>query len=181
MSPPDDRHQGRAVIGHILRSTASIALLTLLYYLTPMDQGVGVDTLVVLVAGLAVFGLVVYRQVNAITRSEYPRLRAVEALATAVPLFLVLFAVVYFLIAQEYPATFSEPMDRTDALYFTVTVFATVGFGDITPVSESTRALVTFQMIADLVVVGLVARVLFGAVEVGLRRKGDEESGPPPE
>ena len=28
-------------------------------------------------------------------------------------------------------------MTRTDALYFVVTVFATVGFGDITPVSET--------------------------------------------
>ena len=31
---------------------------------------------------------------------------------------------------------FSETFGRTDALYFTVTVLATVGFGDITPVTS---------------------------------------------
>ncbi|MFJ8012695.1 potassium channel family protein [Streptomyces sp. NPDC096339] len=175
MSLPDGRRRRRVIIGHMVRSVASAALLTWLYYAVPLNRGVGVVTVVTLLAGLSLFGAVVVWQTSAIARSEYPRLRGVEALATAVPLFLVLFSSVYFLISQEAPATFSEPMNRTDALYFTVTVFATVGFGDITPVSEATRALTTFQMIADLVVVGVVAKALFGAVRVGLRRKGDDD------
>ncbi|MEV7521525.1 ion channel [Streptomyces sp. NPDC091371] len=175
MSLPDDWQRRRRVIGHLARSVASTALLTALYYLVPLDRQVGLGTVLMLLTGLALFGALLAWQVSAIARSEYPRLRAIEALATAVPLFLVMFAAVYFLIAKEYPASFTESLTRTDALYFTVTVFATVGFGDIAPVSESARVLTTAQMAADLIVVGIVAKVLFGAVRMGLRRKGIEE------
>ena len=37
-----------------------------------------------------------------------------------------------------------------DALYFTTVTFATVGFGDITPVSQLARGVVTVQMIAGM-------------------------------
>ena len=58
-------------------------------------------------------------------------------------------------------------LTRTDSLYFTVTVFATVGFGDIIATSQTARLLVTVQMILDLVVLGLGIRVFLGAVQRG--------------
>jgi hypothetical protein len=39
-------------------------------------------------------------------------------------------------------------------------VFATVGFGDITAKTEAARLLVTGQMITDLIILGLGARVI---------------------
>ncbi len=68
-------------------------------------------------------------------------------------------------------AAFSEPMSRTDARYFTVTVFATVGFGDISAVSQAARVLVTSQMVADLLLLGFVLRAVLGAVERGRARR----------
>ena len=54
-----------------------------------------------------------------------------------VPLFLLLFAANYFLMAQADLGNFNvDSLTRTDALYFTVTVFATVGFGDITATTK---------------------------------------------
>jgi len=58
-------------------------------------------------------------------------------------------------------------MTRTNALYFTVTVFATVGFGDITANAEAARLLVTGQMILDLIIIGVGARVIVGAITRG--------------
>jgi hypothetical protein len=53
--------------------------------------------------------------------------------------------------AANHPANFStHALTRTDALYFTVTVFSTVGFGDITAASQSARLVVTAQMLLDL-------------------------------
>src|SRR5712675_1980474 len=75
-------------------------------------------------------------QVRAITRSPFPLLRGVEALATSIPLFLLLFAATYVVMATISASSFSQPLSRTDAIYFTVTVFATVGFGDITAKTE---------------------------------------------
>jgi hypothetical protein len=120
--------------------------------------------------GLLAFAGLISWQVRSILRSDYPGLRAIDALTTAIPLFLLLFASAYFLMAQAQTGAFSEPLTRTDALYFTITVFATVGFGDITPKSETARVLTTVQMIADLFVFGVLIRVVFGAVRV--RRAG---------
>ena len=83
----------------------------------------------------------------------------------------VVFASTYCTIAAQQPNAFSEPLDRTDGIYFTVTVFATVGFGDITPVSQLARVLVTVQMLVGLVAVGLIAKLLFGAVQVAVARR----------
>lgn len=168
----------RAVmLGYLLRACGVTALITWLYYLAPLDYGFGAVAVVALAGGLLLFGCLVLRQVGAIARSVHPRLRALEALATAVPLFLVLFASTYFLLSRDRPASFSEPLSRTDALYFTVTVFATVGFGDIAPADGAARVLTTVQMVADLIVVGLVVKVLLGAVQTGLSRQ-PERSGP---
>ena len=71
-----------------------------------------------------------------------------------VSLFLVLFAVGYQQIAALDPSAFSEPLNRTDTLYFVVTVFSTVGFGDISPVSAAARVLASVQMLGDLVLIG---------------------------
>ena len=65
------------------------------------------------------------------------------------------------------PGAFTEPMDRTDAIYFTVTVFATVGFGDIAPVTTSARVVVTLQMVGDLLVLGVLLQAIVGAVKLG--------------
>ena len=92
-----------------------------------------------------------------------------------VPWFLLLFARAYVTMANANPANFStHPLTRTDALYFTVTVFATVGFGDITAVSQSARLEVTTQIMLDLLVLvlGLGVRVFVGAVQFARRQAG---------
>ena len=76
-------------------------------------------------------------------------------------------------------ASFTQPLTRTDALYFTVTVFTTVGFGDITAKSETARVVLIVQMLGDLVLLGAGARVLLGAVQHSRERRsktGDDAS-----
>jgi Ion channel len=96
---------------------------------------------------------------------------AVEALATSLPLFLLLFSGTYVVLAAVSASNFGQKLTHTDALYFTVTVFTTVGFGDITAKSEGARLLVTAQMMADLVVLGIGAKIILGAVTRGRQRQ----------
>jgi len=113
-------------------------------------------------------------QVRSIVRATYPALRAVGALATSAPLFLLLFAGTYFVMDTISAGSFSEPLTRTDALYFTVTVFTTVGFGDITATTEVTRVLVTAQMVAGIVTVGIGARIIVDAVKHGREQQPEK-------
>lgn len=86
-------------------------------------------------------------------------------------LFLVLFAGSYYLLERSAPGSFSEPLNRTDALYFTLTTFATVGFGDITARSQTGRVLTMARMTGGLLLVGVAARILASAVQAGLNRQ----------
>ncbi len=147
-----------------------------IYYLLPLNRSSNWAAVTMLVIGLVLFiGLVAF-QVRSIVRSRYPALRAIEALATSVPLFLLLFASVYVVMATMSASNFSEPLTHTDALYFTVTVFSTVGFGDITAKTEAARLVVTAQMITDLLIIGLGLRVIVSAVTRS-RQQRPEDAG----
>jgi voltage-gated potassium channel len=161
----------RSIIGKtVLRALATMTLLLVLYYILPMDTALDSRTVVILIVCLAAFGAIASWRVLGITRSEHPGLRAIETFAAVVPLYILVFAVTYFLAERSYGASFSEPLTRTDALYFSVTVLSTVGFGDITATSETARLIVTAQMFLDLIVLGLGARVFLGAVKMGRKR-----------
>ncbi|MFE9448470.1 ion channel [Streptomyces sp. NPDC006739] len=150
---------------------ASVGLVTA-YYLLPMDRHLEALTALALVGGLLAVGLFLGWEVWLIMRSPWPRLKAVEAVAATVALYLVLFASGYYLLERAVPGSFTESLSRTDALYFTFTTFTTVGFGDIVAVSETGRVLVMCQMTCSLLLVGLAVRVIGAAVRLGLRRQG---------
>jgi voltage-gated potassium channel len=154
----------------LLRATATTVALVVAYYLLPLDNVAGVSLGVSLVVGLVALTAIIAYQVRAIIRHRHAAIRAVEALAITVPAFLLLFAATYFIMGQSDPGNFNvDSLTRTDSLYFTVTVFATVGFGDITATSQAARLVVVAQMVLDLLVLGLVVRQFLGAVEVGRR------------
>ncbi|MEJ2889180.1 potassium channel family protein [Actinomycetospora aeridis] len=166
----------RRVVLVLARSVITIVLLVVLYFLAPLDPRQDTGTLILFLLGLVALVAMVVFQLRAIVTARYPGLRAVEAFASAIPLFLLLFAATYTAISAARPDMFTVPLTRVDALYFTVTVFATVGFGDITPLSQAARILVTIQMVADLLVLGLLVNSMLEAVRRGRSRR----PAPPP-
>jgi ion channel len=150
-----------------------------LYFTLPLTGSLDGSAALLLVVGLLGFAGIVTWQIRAVLRSPYPGLRAIEALAAAIPLFLLVFAAAYLRIADADAGAFSEPLSRTDALYFTITVFSTVGFGDITPKTDLARVATMVQMLGDLLVVGLVLHLMVGAVKAGLQHRGAASAGVP--
>jgi hypothetical protein len=162
-----------------VRAIATMAVLLALYYLLPFDDG-GTDlsTFGKLALGLGVFTGVMTWHVRLIGKSETPALRALEGLFLGIPLFLLLFAAAYFLMSQSDASTFTSELSRTDSLYFTVTIFSTVGFGDISAQTESARLVVSAQMMLDLVILGVGVRVILGVVERSRERLARDADAP---
>ena len=173
------RKRRRLIIWAVVRSLLTAAVLVVVYYLLPLDRSWDSDTAIRLLIGLLVFAGLIVWAVRTIAAARYPGLRAAETLALILPLFLLLFATTYFVMERASAATFTEPLTRTDALYFTVTVFSTVGFGDITAKSETARVVVIVQMLADLVLLGAGIRLLLGAVQRGRARRSETADDPP--
>jgi hypothetical protein len=152
------------------------ALLVVLYYTVPLGRRSDAYVLVELLIGVTLFAGMIAWELRAIVRANYPAIRAAQSLASTAALFLLLFAATYYVLGLGDTEAFSEPLSRSDALYFTITVFATVGFGDISPVAETTRLLAAGQMLLDLVVLGLGIQVLLGAVHRGRKDGGDRDT-----
>ena len=159
------------IVWAVQRIVGSATALVAIYYVLPLTQS-SAWPITILVIGLAVFIALVACQVRSIIRSPFPGLRAIEALATSVPLFLLLFAGSYVVMSAMSDSSFDTQLTHTDGLYFTITVFSTVGFGDITAKTQAARLLVTGQMIANLVILGLAVKVIVGAVG---RRRADAD------
>ena len=161
-----------------LRTVAVLAVtwvvLVSVYYLVPVGvvpaSHSGGGSFLRLGAGIALFAAILAGQARRVVRAELPELRAVEALGVVIPLFLVAFAAGYLSLSNASAGTFTEQLDHTRALYFTITVFSTVGFGDITPKTDLARIIVSFQMLLNLVILGAVVRLLLNAAQTGLAR-----------
>ena len=161
----------RTVAATLLRAALTAVALVVLYYALPLNGRFPDSAWILFPLGLAAFGYLSYRGIRNVVQSDTPRMRAIQVLATVVPFFIVLMASIYVVMSTQSHSSFSAVLTRTDSLYFTVTVFATVGFGDITPVSETARIIVMLQMILDLVVVGAGVQVLVSAVRMNVARR----------
>lgn len=166
-SPMTPRRRRWLIARGLLRALGSATLMVVLYYVLPLDRVAQVPMAAVLGSGLVLLAGVVTWQVRAILEAKYPTIRATQSLAVITPFFLLLFATTYFVLSQDDPATFTEPLGRSDAIYLTVTIFSTVGFGDISAQTEPTRLIVTAQMLLDLVLIGVGIQVILGAAKRG--------------
>ena len=175
-TPQDGRPPLGKIAWALLRAAGSTIVLVAVYYLLPLNHSARWAAITMLIIGLVLLIALITFQIRSIIASPFPGLRALEALATSIPLFLLLFAATYVVMATISAGSFSQPMTRTNALYFTVTVFSTVGFGDITAKTDPARLLVTVQMIINLIVLGIGARVILGAVTRSRQRQGNDTS-----
>ena len=162
--------QQRHVLVMGVRTTVALVLVIVAYYRAPLDDTLTLSTGLLFVAVLLALALALVVQVRGILASSTPLLRAVRTLVIGLPVLLVVFAATYVTIDGQQPGAFTESLNRTDGLYFTVTTFATVGYGDISPVTELARIVVTIQMVVGIITVGLIAKVVLGAAQVARQR-----------
>jgi len=160
-----------------IRAVVSVAVFLALYAFLPIAHRPHEEIGLRLIAGLALFVVVLGVELRAIARNRQPMLRAVVSMATVIPMFLFVFAWSYLTMSRSDPATFGSALSRIDAMYFTVTVFSTVGFGDFTPKSELARVIVTVQMLADLAVIAVVVRLILGTASRVTDRRSAPDAG----
>jgi voltage-gated potassium channel len=181
ISEMEPRQRRRLLAIALLRALLTTTVLVALYYLLPIDDDWHLSSALRMVLGLALFVAVLIWQIRKVLTSKQPGIRAIEALAVTVPLFLLVFASTYFLMSVHGSGSFSQDhLTRTDTLYLAVTIFSTVGFGDISAISQSARLVVTFQMLLDLVILGVGINAFVSTARLGRKRQtaADEAERP---
>jgi len=144
--------------------------MCLVYWLLPIQDRVNASWAIRLAGGLLLIGGVLAWQVWSISRSTRPILRAVRGITVSFAIFVLVFASTYLGMSHQEPTSFNDVLSKLDALYFTVTVIATVGFGDIVPRSDLARSITTVQMVLDLVFIATAGRFL---ITTATRRRAE--------
>lgn len=160
----------------ILRPVLSAVLLLVVYFVVPMNDVVSIGAIGALVVCAVVVSVVFVWQVRRIVNAKYPAVQSVEALAVTVPTYLLVFATTYHLMSLAVADSFNEQLSRLDALYFALVCFSTVGFGDIVADTAAARAVVTAQIVGNLVLLGIGVKVISEAVRAGRMRRGTDDS-----
>lgn len=134
--------------------------LLVAYYAFPvrLDDHLGVIVLnfVLTLAGLVVIGWMMVAELGHLRRGEQGL--SAPALAMLIVLLVMAFSLTFFLLELASPGQFEDLRTRTDALYFTLTTMATVGYGDIHAEGQAARALVAAVIAFDVVVVASLLR-----------------------
>jgi len=129
------------------------ASILAVYFLAPLREadapvGIWAGSLIAFV-GLGTIFWIVLREVVSARR----RLRLAH-LVLALELVLVIFALVYYVLATDHPDEFVGLHTRLDAFYFSMVTLTTVGYGDVSAHGQIARTLVTCQLAFNLVFVG---------------------------
>ena len=149
----------------VRRGVLAVVAVLVVYYAAPVGElgsAAGVVLSVLgLVAGLGVLVWLTLRQLRRLVASE-PGDESVriEGLLFLVYVVVPMFALGYFALEEASPDQFAEMTTKTDALYFTVSTLATVGFGDVHATAQLSRGLVIIQVVFNLAFVGTLVSLL---------------------
>lgn len=161
---PGGENRRKILVRAAIRPVVTTLVLLVVYFVAPLDGIDDLGTIALLIFGLGSVGTVAVWQIRRVLQAEYPAVQAVEAAAATLALYIVGYSTLYYLLSASQEDGFSELLSRIDALYFCLTVFATVGFGDIVATTDPTRAVVSVQMVVNLILIAVGIRVLAGAV-----------------
>ncbi|TDD01470.1 two pore domain potassium channel family protein [Saccharopolyspora terrae] len=143
-----------------LASTAfAVALCTTGYYLLPVgEHGLGgtVWAVAAFAVGLIVIAVLVYSQVRGYRSGR----TSISWVVAAFHLAVLFFSAVYYAMAAHVPGALPGLSTKTDALYFSLTITGTVGFGDIHPVTQAARALVALHIAFNIAYLGTAVSAL---------------------
>lgn len=163
------------------RAVLALVAVLVVYYAAPVGELPSTVSIVLSVLGLAAgLGVLVWlaiRQLRRLVASD-PGDESVriEGLLLIVYVAVPIFALGYFALEDAASDQFAGLSTKTDALYFTVSTLATVGFGDVHATGQLARVLVTIQMTFDLVFVAALVTVL--SAQLRARAAERRQGGP---
>ena len=130
-----------------------------------------------LILWLTVFAFYLRWQLHRIAKLGFPLIRGAETIVVGLAIVVSAFAKSYLLLSTAEPSSFSEQLDAFTAYYFTISTLSTVGFGDISALSDPARGVVMTQMVIGLALIAGVVRLVVIALRINARRGSEQLQG----
>lgn len=132
------------------------------YYAVPINERGGdlvVGLLVTTVATVLVAWAIVGQYRRQLRGEE---VASVQSLALLAVLAVSLFSLGFLLVQEASPDQFVGLVTRTDALYFSLSSISTVGYGDVHAAGQTARALVSVQLVFNLIFLAALGSIFTG-------------------
>ncbi|MDA3628532.1 potassium channel family protein [Saccharopolyspora oryzae] len=153
----------REALINAVATVGAVVVCTAVYYALPFDVfGIGgtVGAVVVFDLGLLAISTLIMVQVHRFRHGDGRRGSSIAGVVAALYLAVLFFAAVYFAIARHQPDVIASLRTKTDALYFSLSITSTVGFGDVHAISQFARAVAAVQMAFNIGFLGMAVAVL---------------------
>ena len=176
----ESNRPGRSRSAIRLRLVLTVGLLVGAYYLVPVGEAAAqADTLLRGGATAAALALAAWLVVREVVREagDADAARRLDRLLVALVGGILVFALADFVVATRHSGQFVGLRTRTDALYFALSTLTTVGYGDVHAAGQVARALVSLQLVFNVLVLATAARALWQGL--GERRAGGRPPAPP--
>lgn len=151
------------ILKNLSATTAVVALSTFVYFVLPFGWFGAVGAwgfVIVFLSGLLSVSAVIVLQVRRYRCHSVRRDTSLIGVIAALYLSVLFFAAVYFSLATAEPFAITQLRTKLDALYFSLTLVSTTGFGDIHPVSQLARAVVTVNLAFNIGFLGFAVAML---------------------
>ena len=156
--------------------------LLLMYFVVPatprLPAGAVVARSTVTLLTFALLGFLIVRQLR-LEVDRGPDYR-VDGLVASVMAVIVVFSLAYYVMAEQDPSQIAGLHTRIDALYFTVSTLATVGFGDVHATGQAARVMVLLQMFFNVVFITTAATLLSGRIKAVAEQRSRIRRGETP-
>jgi len=168
---PETKIARREAIETGVRMLIAAAVILAGYWLLPLDwfEGYGAP-LVLLVVGMIGYLALVFRRMVHLAKASNPVVQLGESLILVIVGLVCLFAFTYAVLGAYEPDAFNVEVDKHAALYFSMTVTTTTGFGDIVATSPFSRNMVSLQMFITLIVLASAIRGVTFAAQLARKR-----------
>lgn len=150
------------------RAVLTTVSLFVFYFVVPLDASGSRQALVVrIIVSVVMFAaLLLAIALQVLRQMHRPETPLVGLLAVVVGGML-FFALLDYIVAIHRPGEFVDLATRLDALYFSISTLATIGFGDVHAEGQLARGILCVQMVFDAAVLATAASIL--ARQIGAR------------
>jgi voltage-gated potassium channel len=146
-----------------VRSLLGLVAILLVYFTAPVEGDSSVTRLVldiaITIGAVVVVVMVTGREFRRMQVGESLRLTGAQLLIV-LEIVLVVFSGLYYAMARHGTHEMAGLHTRVDALYFTATTIATVGYGDIHSVGQLARVVNTVQLVFDILFIAIFVRLI---------------------
>ncbi len=161
-----------------LTSAVVVALMIVAYAIAPEPEA-GWDVWEFVLFGalaLSVYTGLLIASVIRLYTSPRPLIEGALFIIVMIALLILSYSWMYLSLSESQPESFTEPLTKISAAYFTVTVLSTVGFGDITPVLDTPRMIVTTQMLIGLTLFTVALKTVTGSAKRAMQIRADHRA-----